>query len=71
MTLQEFIDMEYSGDTEACMQELMFESVVPAICTNPGCDYTDDLEPDARNVTCPECGTKTVQSVVELLITSI
>ncbi len=41
----------------------------PAICTNVLCEaiYEDgDLEPDAENVTCPECGQATVVSFLRL-----
>lgn len=68
MTLDEFIDLEYGGDFEACCDELICESVVPAICTNKDCDYIDELEPDARNCHCPNCDTYTVQSVSELIM---
>ena len=34
----------------------------PAICTKDGCDYTTELDPDAMDDTCDECGCKSVTS---------
>lgn len=39
---------------------------VPGICTNDGCDFTIDYEPDCDSGWCEECETNTVQSVYML-----
>lgn len=46
----------------AMLERATFDSVVPAICTNPGCEFTEQLEPDAQGCRCGECGTDTVSS---------
>jgi hypothetical protein len=52
---------------EGFIQDYMFDSIVPAICMNPGCDYTTHLEPDSRHGHCENCGTKTMESGLSLL----
>ena len=49
----------------------MFESIglvdsVPAICMNPDCDYTTDMEPDMSKGWCECCDTNTVKSAFVL-----
>lgn len=39
---------------------------VPAICTNPGCNYTENMEPDQRAGWCPECNANSVMSCLVL-----
>ena len=41
------------------------DSVAPGICTNDGCSYSTEVEPDSQGGFCEECGT---QSVVSCLI---
>lgn len=43
------------------------DSVMPAICTMPGCSYTDELEPDCREGECQNCGKNSVVSFLVLL----
>lgn len=42
------------------------DPVVPAICTNPNCEYTESMEPDQDRGWCPECQTNTVKSCLVL-----
>ena len=42
------------------------DSVGPAICTAPSCDYTADMELDQREGYCEACGRNTVQSALIL-----
>ena len=42
------------------------DSVVPAICINPGCNYTTGMEPDQDQGFCEHCETNTVQSCLVL-----
>jgi hypothetical protein len=53
-----------------CPEDLILnvgtDAVVPAICTNPGCDYTEGMEPDQDQGWCPECKTNTVVSCLVL-----
>jgi hypothetical protein len=52
--------------TKQLLEHRPFDSVQPGICTNPGCDYTDEVEPDQANGFCAECETETVASVLVL-----
>ena len=42
------------------------DSVSPAICVKPDCDYTADMEPDQREGYCELCRDNTVQSALVL-----
>ena len=42
------------------------DSVGPAICTAPECNYTADMELDQREGYCEACGCNTVQSALIL-----
>lgn len=44
----------------------MHDSVIPAICTNVGCNYSDGKEPDSTNGYCEACDTTTMQSALIL-----
>lgn len=48
------------------LEEATFDSVAPAICSNDGCDYSTDMEPDQDRGWCEECGTNTVVSCLIL-----
>jgi hypothetical protein len=50
----------------AFIEEYALESVVPAICMNPGCAFTADLEPDQYHGWCEECRTNSVKSGIVL-----
>lgn len=43
-----------------------FDSVASAICVEPGCDYTTEMEPDQDRGYCEACGRQTVQSCLVL-----
>lgn len=51
---------------EEMLEERGLDSVVPAICTNPGCSYTTGMEPDQDKGFCDECKTNTVKSCLIL-----
>ena len=40
------------------------DTVGPAICTAPSCNYTADMELDQREGYCEACGRNTVQSAL-------
>ena len=42
------------------------DSVSPAICTNPHCSYTTEMEPDQDRGYCELCGGNTVASALVL-----
>ena len=49
-------------DLNSFLDEYGLESVVPGICTNDGCEYTTNVEPDQAEGWCELCGTQTVCS---------
>lgn len=51
---------------EDLMAEAAFDSVVPGICENDGCDYTTEVEPDCDEGHCECCQTNTVKSAFVL-----
>jgi len=57
----------YGLTVEEMLAEYGTDSVVPGICMNRGCDYTDELEPDQQEGRCDVCGTNTVTSLLVLL----
>jgi len=52
-------------DVMEMLERCICDSVAPGICTNDGCSYSTEVEPDSRGGFCEECGT---QSVVSCLI---
>lgn len=52
----------YSMDRETFIETYCLESVVPGICTNEGCDFTGEYEPDQDRGWCEECERETVAS---------
>ena len=53
-------------EAQEMLEEAAFESVVPAICTTPGCECYADLEPDAQRDECEECGCQSIDSCLIL-----
>lgn len=45
------------------MDDYVIDSVSPAICMNPGCDYSTEYEPDQNAGWCEACDTNSVQSM--------
>ena len=44
------------------LEDYAHDSIVPAICSNSGCDATGDMEPDQDSGFCEHCDTQTMQS---------
>ena len=63
--LQKLSEIE-GMSVEEMLEEAVYDSVAWGVCTNEGCSYTVQVEPDAMNYNCPECKTITVQSVCVL-----
>lgn len=53
-------------DVMTLLEDATFDSVCIGICTNKGCDYTTDVEPDCYDGHCEVCGTNTVKSALAL-----
>jgi len=47
---------------ERFLEEYALDGCVPGICTEPGCGYTTEYEPDQDAGWCENCGTNTVVS---------
>jgi len=60
-------EIEGYDDVMDLLEERGMDSVQPGICSNPGCDYTIDVEPDQDKGYCEICGTQTVQSISILM----
>lgn len=67
MTKLQQLTQDWGYDDELEMlQEATFDSVSPGICTNEGCDYSTEVEPDQAHGYCEVCETGTVQSALML-----
>lgn len=53
-------------DVMEMLEGATFEGRSPGICTNKGCDYTTEVEPDQDSGYCEECDTNTVKSCLIL-----
>ena len=60
--LQQLAEIEGFDDTLELLQEYSIESIVPGICTTPGCSYSNEVEPDQTEGWCEECQKGTVKS---------
>ncbi len=59
-------EIEGFATVEELLEAASYDSVSPAICINPGCAYTAEMEPDQDGGHCEECGTKSMQSALVL-----
>jgi hypothetical protein len=64
--LEKLAEIEGFDDELDLLQEATGDSVCPGICTNRGCDYTNEVEPDQDQGYCEVCGTQTVKSALVL-----
>jgi hypothetical protein len=64
--LNTLADFEGFSNSDELLANAIFESVVPGICMNKGCNATYNYEPDQRNGYCDECQTRTVESCLSL-----
>lgn len=53
-------------EVDELLENAAIDSVVPGICTNDGCNYTAEYEPDQDAGWCEECDTTTVASALIL-----
>ena len=58
---------DYGVTQEEFLEQYCFDSIVPAICMNDGCNATYEYEPDCTKGWCDECQTKSVQSGLIIL----
>ena len=64
--LAKLIESEGYGTFEEMAAAIVSDSVSPAICVEPDCDYTTEMEPDQDAGYCEACGKNTVQSALVL-----
>lgn len=64
--LQTLAEIEGYVDIPDMLMEAVTDSLVPAICTNAGCDYGEAMEPDQDRGWCEECQTPSVKSCLVL-----
>jgi hypothetical protein len=59
---------EYEGheSVDDMLQACVLDSVSPAICTDPQCSYTTEMEPDQDRGYCEACAQNTVVSALVL-----
>ncbi len=68
-TLNDLV-VEYGADEALELAEEFENSSsagIPGICTNDGCTFTAEYEPDCSSGYCEECKTQTVKSLYVLL----
>jgi hypothetical protein len=65
--VQTLADQSGYDSPEDMFEEVAFDSVHPGICTNAGCDYTTDVEPDCKGGWCACCEEQTVASIGVLM----
>lgn len=64
--LLEAIATDYGLGVIDLLEKFQIDSVVPGICTNSGCGYVTEYEPDQEAGWCEECETATVVSAFVL-----
>lgn len=64
--LQKLAEVEGFDDPMEMLEANVVDSVVPAICMNDDCDYSEGMEPDQDRGWCPECNTNTLKSCLIL-----
>ncbi len=64
--LRTLVVYEGGDNTTAFLEECCFDSIVPGICMNDGCNEIYEYEPDQDRGWCEECGTNTVKSALIL-----
>ena len=60
--LQKLLEIEGYTNITALLAVCITDGVSPAICTNEGCDYTAEMEPDQDRGFCEECRTNSMKS---------
>lgn len=65
--IDELAKIEGWPSWEQMVEHYIYDSVCPAICTEPGCHFTAHYEPDCSEGYCQFCGKQTVSSALVLL----
>lgn len=64
--LRQLVKLEGYESVDAMLEAATFDSVSPAICVQPHCEYTAEMEPDQDRGHCEACGCQTVVSALVL-----
>jgi hypothetical protein len=64
--LAKLLEIEGYDDIVPLAEAVLSDSVSPAICTNEGCSFTCEMEPDQDRGWCDECGTNSMASALVL-----
>ena len=64
--LDKLLEIEGYGDIADLAEAVVLDSVSPAICCNPDCSYTSEMEPDQDRGYCEECHTNSMKSALVL-----
>ena len=64
--LGQLAESEGFESVDAMLLERGLDSMVPAICIDPNCDYTTGMEPDQSRGWCENCRKRTVASALVL-----
>ena len=60
--LTKLLEIEGYQRVEDLIEAVFSDSVSPAICQNPDCDYVCEMEPDQAEGWCDECHTNTMKA---------
>lgn len=63
---EQLADFEGYDSVEEMVEDFHADSLVPAICMNPGCDFNTHYEPDSTEGFCELCETNTCRSILVL-----
>jgi len=64
--LAKLLEIEGYDDIADLAEAVFSDAVSPAICCNPDCNYTCEMEPDQDRGWCDECRTNTTVAAVVL-----
>lgn len=66
MTKLDRLAQDWGMTVQEMLESTICDSVAPAICTTPGCDYSTEMEKDQRAGWCEVCNKGTVASCLIL-----
>jgi hypothetical protein len=64
--LAKLLEIEGYDNVEDIAEAVFSDAVSPAICANPDCNYTCEMEPDQDRGWCDECRTNTMVAALVL-----
>jgi hypothetical protein len=64
--LDKLLEIEGYESLDRLLDDVVGDSVSPAICMNAGCNYVCEMEPDQTRGWCDECRTNSMKSALVL-----